>query len=285
MYIFLVVFRSDPGPPCGTDSVVAICHLNTMSAIKKFVFGEKKCHTLHIGDNKGSCPELYIDTWKLEADTDDIQSLFDMIDSPGDKHMLQKLLEDLYLGDILQANGKVDQNIELRKNRGWIAINQIIMKLNELCLGKWFYEASMVLRNSLLLSTLLTNTESWYSLMPKNVSDLEQVDEALLRKIMEAPAKTPVEALYLELGATPIRYLLMMRRILYLHHILHQDPDSMLFKVLTAQIEAPVKGDWVHLVKQDILDLKLDLTIENIATMSKHQIKMASKKRRKSRGI
>ena len=64
-----------------------------------------------------------------------------------------------------------------------------------------------------------------------------------------------------------------MRRILYLHHILHQDPDSMLFKVLNAQIEAPVKGDWVHLVKQDILDLKLDLTIENIATMSKHQLK------------
>ena len=76
-------------------------------------------------------------------------------------------------------------------------------------------QSSMVFRNSLLLSTLLTNNESWYSLTPKNVSDLEQVDEALLRKIMEAPAKTPVEALYLELGATPIRYLLMMRGILY----------------------------------------------------------------------
>ena len=34
--------------PYGTDSV--ICHLNTMSSIKKFVFRETKCHTLNIGE-------------------------------------------------------------------------------------------------------------------------------------------------------------------------------------------------------------------------------------------
>ena len=147
------------------------------------------------------------------------------------------------------------------------------MKLNELCLGKWHYEVAMVFRNSLLLSTLLTNTESWYSLTLKDVSELEKVDEALLRGILEAPAKTPIEALYLELGATPIKFLLMIRRINYLHHILMQEEGSMLYEVLMAQIEAPVKGDWVHLVRQDIQNLNLNMTFEDIATFSKQQLK------------
>ena len=142
-----------------------------------------------------------------------------------------------------------------------------------MCLGKWHYEAAMVFRNSLLLSTLLTNAESWYSLTTKDVSELERVDEALLRKILEAPAKTPIEALYLELGATPIRFLLMLRRISYLHHILQQDEESMLFRVLKSQEENPGKGDWVHLVKQDINSLKINLTFEEIAKMSKYNLK------------
>ena len=40
---------------------------------------------------------------------------------------------------------------------------------------------------------------------------------------MDAPAKTPIEALYLELGATPIKFLLMMRRLMYLNHMPHDD--------------------------------------------------------------
>ena len=147
------------------------------------------------------------------------------------------------------------------------------MKLQELCLGKWYYEAAMIFRNSLLLSTLLTNAESWYSWTAKDLSDLEKIDETLLRKIVEAPAKSPIEALYLELGATPIKFLLMMRRIMYLNHMLKQDEESMLYRVLQSQVDNPSKGDWVHLVRQDIQDLKLNLTFDNIARMSKYQLK------------
>ena len=47
----------------------------------------------------------------------------------------------------------------------------------------------------------------------------------------------------------------------------------MLYSVLKAQREKPVKGDWVHLVSQDIVDLKLNLTFENISNLSKLQLK------------
>ena len=67
------------------------------------------------------------------------------------------LLELLSAANKYREADSVPQNIQIRKNRGSVAINQIMMKLAELCLGKWYYEAAMIFRNSLLLSTLLTN--------------------------------------------------------------------------------------------------------------------------------
>ena len=70
------------------------------------------------------------------------------------------------------------------------------------------------------------------------------MDEYLLRGILKAHSKTPRAALYLETGCIPIRYLIMKRRIMYLHHILGKSPDELIHKVYMAQKSNPVKDDW-----------------------------------------
>ena len=108
-------------------------------------------------------------------------------------------------------------NIEMRRKRGLIAINVIMSKLEQLTLGGWYFETAVIFRNALLLSTLLCNTESWVGLTNKEVESLEKVDEQLLRRILSAHSKTAIPALYLELGCVPIRFLVMQRRIGFLH--------------------------------------------------------------------
>ena len=49
------------------------------------------------------------------------------------------------------------------------------------------------------------------------------VDEILLRKIFSAHSKTPKEALYLESGNVPIRFILMARRVNFLHYIINEE--------------------------------------------------------------
>ena len=56
-----------------------------------------------------------------------------------------------YLGDILSSDGKNDANIKARTYRGLGAITNIFQTLKDLCLGRYFYEAAMILRDSLLL--------------------------------------------------------------------------------------------------------------------------------------
>ena len=78
-------------------------------------------------------------------------------------------------------------------------MNQISQLLDELYLGDYHFEAANVFRASLLLSTLLSNSESWYNLTEKEVLTLERIYEALLRKIFFATKTTPIHILYLEM--------------------------------------------------------------------------------------
>ena len=134
------------------------------------------------------------------------------------------------------------------------------MMLEDLTLGEFYFEAANILRNSLLLSSLLSNCDAWYNVTKKEISSLESVDETLIRKIFAAHSKTPLELLYLETGNIPIRFILKARRLGYLWYILHEDDDTLLQTVFKAQCDKPVAGDWVNTVKEDLKDIDLDIS-------------------------
>ena len=190
---------------CGLDTTLAMSHLNAYTNVKKLQFGAEKCHKMHVGKNDILCTENKIDTWSKKTEKEMVTSVFDFIDVEGDYHSISTVQSDSYLGDVLQKDGKNNLNIKERVDRGNAAINRICNLLNDLFLGEYYFEAAIVLRNSLSLSTLLSNSESWYNLSKKDVKDLEAIDEKFIRKILFAHSKTPVELLYLETGLIPIQ--------------------------------------------------------------------------------
>ena len=118
--------------------------------------------------------------------------------------------------------------------------------LNEVSLGQHYYTMAVLLRSTLVMISMLLNSES---LLQKNISELEAVDKVLLRRILETPVSTGIPALYLELGCIPIKYVIIGRRIMFLHYILNCDTKS---KVFFAQRNSPIKNDWSSTVKEDL---------------------------------
>ena len=51
---------------CGLKSVVMNSFLNSKSKVKKLQLGIDKCHKLHIGKEKKTCPDFFIDKWIVE---------------------------------------------------------------------------------------------------------------------------------------------------------------------------------------------------------------------------
>ena len=70
----------------------------------------------------------------------------------------------------------------------------------------------------------------------------------------------------------------MSRRLNYLHVILNENKDSMLYKFFMEQSKSPKKCDWVSQVKNDILKLELNVTIEDIQMMKKVTFKKMVRK-------
>ena len=85
----------------------------------------------------------------------------------------------------------------------------------------------MLLRESIFVNGLLSSIEGSYGLTTDDIEKLETLDRILLRKILSAHSKTPVESLYLELGLIPVRFIIMSRRLNFLHYILNILKDDL----------------------------------------------------------
>ena len=89
----------------------------------------------------------------------------------------------------------MDKNVKARSIMGLGIITQI---LDSVLFGKHYFEVAMVLRASLLLSSLLLNSEAWVNLTDRDIRELEKTDEILLSKILECEANTSNTFKYLE---------------------------------------------------------------------------------------
>ena len=136
----------------------------------------------------------------------------------------------------------------------------------------------MILRKSLFLNGILTNSEAWYGLQINDIKHLEQIDETLLRKIFECPKTTPKCFLYLETGCTPIRYIIICRRLMFLQYILKEDTDSLISQFFYSQDSNPVKNYWALTCREDLNNLDIKLSFQEIRCLSKNKFKNIVKK-------
>ena len=255
--------------------------------MKKLQFGTSKCVKLHIGKtcNKTLCADLHVDGWKINVVTDEVTGQTFQEEEFAGQVKMELKDEQKYLGDLISRDGKHDKNILMRKNKSIGIINQIMEILDSVYFGKYHFEVALILRSSLLLSSILLNSEAWVNLSHNNIRSLEQIDEVLLSRILESEPNTSNAMKYLELGLYPIRFELMKRNILFLQYILKQEKSSMIYQVLKATWENPIKNDFIKTCEKylDILDIKL--SFQEIENMSVWSFKKLVKSKTKAAGL
>ena len=260
---------------CGVKTSLMNRYINTKSALKKLQFGTTKCVKLHAGKRRSDviCREQKVDSWKVKVVTDPVTGLTDQTEEYAGQEVMENKDSQLYLGDVIASDGRCDLNIQRRKNKSIGIINQIMVIMNSTFFGKYYFEVAMVLRTSLLLNSILLNSEAWVNLTNKNIRMLEQIDESFLSKILECEANTSNTIKYLELGIYPIRFEIMKRKIIFLQYILKQEKSSMMYQVLKATWENPIKNDFVKICTQYLSALEIKMSFEEIEIMSEKSFK------------
>ena len=176
--------------------------INTFIELEKLTLSQKKCHTVHVGNNLQNCPDLKVHGNKMENSK-----------------------QETYLGDKIDMSGRIKPTILSRILKGYGAISNILAITNEVPLAHWRIEAGLKLRQAMFLNGTLFNSEAWQGISPGEIEMIEKVDEDLLRGLLKAHSKIPLEALYLETGCIPVRFIIKSRRLSYLHTILQKDSE------------------------------------------------------------
>ena len=125
-----------------------------------------------------------------------------------------------YLGDIISGDGTNKLNIRNRVTKGLGKIAQIINMVETISLGKHYFKISLLLRESIFLSSILTNSEVWYRVTQSDIEELESLDRSLLRRILSCPSSTPTSALYLETGCNRVGTIIKARRVNFLRYLI-----------------------------------------------------------------
>ena len=90
---------------------------------------------------------------------------------------------------------------------------------------------------SIFLSKLLFNSQSWSSLKKKELEDSQHIHLRMLKQAMKVPYTTPAAGIFLELGLLPIEHLIYQYKLTFPHHILNLDEKKPVFRVYKEQQE------------------------------------------------
>ena len=245
--------------------------INAKLAIKKLRLGAKKCFMMHVGKkHEDQNIQLCIDGWNVKSVDNPLTGETEWEDT-CDVNMkeISHINAEKYLRQTISSDSTNTSNIIELRNKGIGIQNKIIQMLEKMPGGHFHFEIAVILRNSLLISSILSNSEVWYSLTKHDTELLEQVDEMWMRNLFSCSRNVSRDILYLELGLVPISYIIKARIQMYLHHILQQEEDSLLYTFFLAQMKSPNQNDWVSQMFEDQEELKIGLDLQEIKEMSK----------------
>ena len=183
------------------------------------------------------------------------------------------------MGEFISSDGSNSANVTARTRRGYGTVKDICNMLDRMCLGPYMYQKAVILRDSMLVGTLLTCCEAWYNITEEDLRQIEQVDKSLWCNLLEVAKTVPYDLICLDLGLEPLRYVIMKRRLIYLQYILKQKESSLVKKFLETQMLNPKKKDWVRTVKTNMEHLKINMSFKEIEDLPKQTYKKLIKKR------
>ena len=132
---------------------------------------------------------------------------------------------------------------------------------------------AILFKNSMLINSLLSSSEVLYNIELKHVKMLEKCDKSLLQRIMSIPSTCSYEAVYLETGCLPVRYILQGRRLIYYWTLLNKPDKELVKKVFLTQKQFSSNDDWIIQVEDDKKSLDIDLSDNSIQKMKKEAFK------------
>ena len=221
--------------------------INDFAIKHKFKWGPDKCKVMQIGIKND--PEK---KWSLGENT------------------ITSTNKYTYLGDIVTADGKNQENLDARMNRIQSTTRRVMANASIEVLKAVKTKSLLRLHESYSISSILINCETWV-LTKTDKEKLDKMEIWAYKKILNLPITTPTAAIFFETRSLFTSIRVVKKQLKYLHVVLTRDDADSCKKTLYSSVENGY--GWGKYIVNVLEECGLSLTLEDIKTKKKNEWK------------
>ena len=118
------------------------------------------------------------------------------------------------------------------------------------------------------------NTETWVNITKEEMKKINQAHYEVLKRVFEQRDSTPYYGILLETGYWPFSYVVVYKRLMFFHHLIHSADRRVARQVVMNQMAGKGKGKtWYAGVEEWLIKLELERSEERIIRYRKSEWK------------
>ena len=149
--------------------------------------------------------------------------------------------------------------------------------------GRANMSVQLLLLDMTVKSTLLSNTETWCEITKKEEDMITSYHHEILCIIFGQPRSTPYYGIIGETGIWPYKYVVVYKKLMFLHHLIHSSDDRIAKMVVLKQqqmmMEEKKNNTWFAELYHRVAPMKIDIKIEVVEKKKKSSWKKELKKK------
>ena len=176
---------------CGFQTDLMASYIYAQARFNFPQFGLSKCYKMHIGKSKQSfeCTPVFLDSWKSEEIENKITGNIELQEKYVGQPQIKEVLIEKYLCNQIGSDGTNTADITAKCNRGIEEVDKIQSILESMFCGKYYFEVGKTMIDSMLLSSILNNSEVAYNLTKTDIENLQKCHEMGLKNCFHFPAR------------------------------------------------------------------------------------------------
>jgi hypothetical protein len=146
------------------------------------------------------------------------------------------------LGDQYDETGRNMSKINKKMSKANFIAAEVKRHGSYQKVGKADTSVRMFLLDAVVKQTLLYNTHTWVNMTKEEMKAVDKEHYAILRKVFDQKLNTPYAGILLETGLWPYSMVIVYKRLMHFHQLIHSDERRLTRKMLINQMDGKGKG-------------------------------------------
>ena len=179
-----------------------------------------------------------------------------------------------YMGDQYNRTGKNKPKIEKKMEKSKYIASEVKRQGSYIRVGEADTSIRFMLLEMVVKPTLLFNTETWININKEEMKMIDQAHYEVLKRVFEQRDSTPYYGILMETGHWPFSYVIVYKRLMFFHHLIHSEERRIARKLVKSQMEGQkLENTWYGGVEEWLVKLELEKNEEEIIKRRKSEWK------------